>query len=266
MKETLLAKKTVGIVGLGAVGKGVQALFPDAKVYDEPLGIGSREEINACDYAFVAVPTPQGEDGSCDLSIIEDVVDWIEAGTIILRSTVAVGSTDDLRNRSGKRIVFQPEYGPGETPDHPFKDVRDIRWIILGGRRQDTIPVADLYKEAFNADISIFQTDARTAELTKYMENCYLALKVTFCNEFYGIAESMGVDYNELRELWLADPRITRSHTFVMPDNRGYGGRCLPKDVASMIHTSTQSGFTPTLLTAMAETNRQMQALNNGKS
>lgn len=245
----------VGIVGFGAVGKGVKALFPEAAVYDEPLGIGTRDEINECDFVFVAVPTPQAPDGSCDLSIIEDVVGWIEAGTIIIRSTVAVGSTDRLREQTGKRIVFQPEYGPGETPDHPFRDVRDIRWIILGGPREDTIPVVDLYKTTFNADIAIHQTDARTAELTKYMENCYLAMKVTFCNEFYDIAQVMGVDYNELRELWLLDPRITRSHTFVFPSSRGFGGKCLPKDVSSMIYESSERGYTPLLLKGMAEAN-----------
>ncbi len=255
-----MSKKTVGIVGLGAVGKGIKALFPDAEVYDEPLGIGSREAINRCDFAFVAVPTPQGENGYCDTSIVEEVVNWIESDIIILRSTVAVGSTDRIREETGKRVVFQPEYGPGETPDHPFRDVRDIRWMIIGGRREDTIPVVDLYKTTFNADVAIHQTDARTAELTKYMENCYLALKVTFCNEFFDIASSVGVDYNEMRELWLLDPRITRSHTFVFPDDRGYGGKCLPKDVASMIRTAADAGVNATLLDGMSEANRKMRA------
>lgn len=255
--------KKVGIIGLGAVGKGVHSLFPDAAVYDEPLGVGTREAINECDFAFVSVPTPQGEDGSCDTSIVEDVLSWCEAGIIILRSTVSVGSTDRLRQESGKRIIFQPEYGPGETPDHPFKDVRDIRWIILGGRREDTIPVADLYKKAFNSNIALHQTDARTAELTKYMENCFLALKVTFCNEFYGMAESLGVDYNEMRELWLLDPRMNRSHTWVLPDDRGYGGKCLPKDIAAMVRTAEQAGYDASLLRATIETNKVLRALND---
>ncbi len=256
-------KKKVGIIGLGAVGKGVHTLFPDAAVYDEPLGVGTREAINECDFAFIAVPTPQGEDGSCDTSIIEDVISWCEAGVIIIRSTVSVGSTDRLRQETGKRIVFQPEYGPGETPDHPFQDVRDIRWIILGGRREDTVPVADLYKHAFNSNIALHQTDARTAELTKYMENCFLALKVTFCNEFYGMAEVLGVDYNELRELWLLDPRMSRSHTWVLPDERGFGGKCLPKDVSAMVRTAEQAGYDASLLRATLETNKVMRALND---
>jgi UDP-glucose 6-dehydrogenase len=91
------------------------------------------------------------------------------------------------------------------------------------------------------------------------MENAFLALKVTFCNEFYDIASVLGVDYNELRELWLLDPRMGRSHSFVYPENRGYGGKCLPKDVAALIQTATAHGYHPSLLTAMAETNSRFR-------
>src|SRR5919199_5826269 len=228
-------ENSVAIVGYGAVGKYLHQLFPKAAVYDEPLGVGTRDEINACRFAFVAVPTDARPDGSCDTSIVERTVDWLTSDVIVLRSTVPVGTTARLKQTTGKRIVFQPEYGPGETPDHHFRNPRSVNWVILGGDRQDTVPVADLYKRCFNAELIIQQTDASTAELTKYMENCFLALKVTFCNEFYDLAEQFGVDYNELRELWLLDPRIGRSHTFVLPDDRGFGGKCLPKDVSALI-------------------------------
>jgi len=256
-----VSQKSVAIVGYGAVGRGIHTLFPNAVIYDEPLGIGKREEVNQCEYAFVSVPTPMGPDGECNISIVEEVVSWIDARYIILRSTVEIGTTDRLREQLGKSVVFQPEYGPAETPDHPFNDLRKIRWVILGGAREDTIKVADLYKTTFNADISIHQTEARTAELTKYMENCFLALKVTFCNEFYDIANRVGVDYNEMRELWLLDPRIGRTHSFVMPDARGFGGKCLPKDLAAMIHTSEQNDYYPTLLAGMQRANEQMRSV-----
>jgi UDP-N-acetyl-D-mannosaminuronate dehydrogenase len=113
---------------------------------------------------------------------------------IVVRSTVPVGTTDRLKRESGKSIVFQPEYGPGETPDHHFNDRRRVNWIILGGDREDTVEVADLYKQAFSAELVIHQSDTPTAELTKYMENCFLALKVTFCNEFYDLAQQFGID------------------------------------------------------------------------
>ena len=250
---------STAIVGYGAVGRGLHQLFPDACAFDEPLGIGSREEVNSCRFAFVAVPTPAGSGGAADTSIVEDVVSWIESEYIILRSTVPVGTTDRLREATGKAIVFQPEYGPAETPDHPFNNLRNVRWVILGGERRHTAHVADLYKTTFNADIVIQQTDARTAELTKYMENAFLALKVTFCNEFFDIARAFGIDYNELRELWLLDPRIGRSHTFVMPHSRGFGGRCLPKDLSAIIETAQSAGVTPSLLEATRMVNRRLR-------
>lgn len=125
---------SVAIVGAGAVGRAMQTLFPDAVIYDEPLGLGTREAVNDCACAFVCVPTPSGSDGACDTSIVEDVVTWIACDTIVLRSTVPPGTTDRLARTTGKRVVFQPEYGPGETPDHPYADVRNIGWGSSAGR------------------------------------------------------------------------------------------------------------------------------------
>lgn len=256
---------SVAIVGYGAVGRGIHQLFPDAHAYDPPQGLGSRADVNHSRFAFVCVPTPMAEDGSCDTSIVEEAVAWIESEVIIIRSTITVGTTDRLRKLTGKSLVFQPEYGPAETPDHPFNDLRKVRWAILGGDRRDTRKVADLYKTAFSADFTIQQTDARTAELTKYMENAFLAVKVAFCNEFYDIAEAHGVDYNELRELWLLDPRIGRSHTFVLPHARGFGGRCLPKDLSAVIETARQVGVLPTLLEATRDANAAVREVATGR-
>lgn len=254
-----MIQPSLAIVGFGAVGQGIRQLFPDAVAYDPPLSIGTRAEVNACEFAMVAVPTPQSPDGSADVSIVEEAVRWIECAHIVLRSTVPVGTTDRLRGQTGKSIVFQPEYGPASTPDHPFRDLHNIRWVILGGERSDTTPVADLYKTVFNSDIQIHQTDARTAELTKYMENCFLALKVTFCNEFYELARVLGVDYNELRELWLLDPRVGRSHTFVYPTERGFGGGCLPKDLNAIVSAARAAGYEPTLLEELLATNLRIR-------
>jgi len=119
--------------------------------------------------------------------------------------------------------------------------------------------VADLYKTVFSSDIVIHQTDARTAELAKYMENCFLAVKVTFCNEFFDLAQVYGIDYNELRELWLLDPRIGRSHTFVFPEARGFGGRCLPKDIQGLVEAARALGYEPSLLAAAIAANDTMR-------
>lgn len=250
---------SVAIVGVGAVGKAMRLLFPDAVPYDEPLGLGTREQVNRCRFAFVCVPTPADASGACDTSAVEGVVGWIQSEFIVLRSTVPPGTTDRLAREYGKRVVFQPEYGPGETPDHPYADVRNIPWVILGGPRSWTVPVCDLYKRVVNSGLVIQQTDAATAELAKYMENAFLAMKVAFCNEFYDLAGAAGVDYNELRELWLLDPRVGRSHTWVHPDDRGFGGKCLPKDLSALLSTAGDLEVPAVLLRAIAESNARLR-------
>lgn len=246
----------VGIVGYGNVGSCMAKLFTDAVVYDEPKGIGTREEINECDFVFVCVPTPKAEDGSCDTSIVEEVLEWLNPkGIIILRSTVPVGFTHEMSYKYRRCIVFQPEYY-GETKNHPFANPYNRSWITLGGVPSLTKQVAELYQTVFTSDLIINQVDSETAELAKYMENSFYSVKVTFCNQFYDLAEQFGIDYFKLCETWLLDPRIGRSHTQVYPDNRGYGGSCLPKDTAAIIYQADQLGVDMKLLKATEEINR----------
>ncbi len=94
------------------------------------------------------------------------------------------------------------------------------------------------------------------------MENAFYAIKVTFVNEFYDIARVHGVDFNQLRELWLADTRISRDHTFVYPDARGFSGKCLPKDCNAIVHSSRQQGYEPKFMAACLKINEEFVALN----
>lgn len=178
----------IGIVGRGHVGTAMNEIFPDAIIYDGPLAIGKKEDINQCDVVFVCVPTPMKEDGSCDVSIVESVLKWVNATVIVLRSTVPVGFTETQSKKLNKKIVFQPEYY-GETVAHPFADLRYRQWITLGGNSEDIELVVEAYQTVYTSEVLINIVDAKTAELAKYMENCYLAAKVTFCNEFYDLAK-----------------------------------------------------------------------------
>ena len=250
----------VGIVGLGFVGRSVLQVFDGRAV---TLDVGSngddRARINACEVVFVCVPTPVAPDGSCDTSIVEQCVGWIEAPQIVIRSTVRPGTTRRLRQETGKSVIFQPEY-IGETPAHPLVDARKHEFIILGGPIAETSAVADLYARHYHSNVRFHFTDSTTAEVAKYMENSFYAMKVMFCNEFFDIAAAQGVDYNELREMWLADPRISRDHTFVYPDNRGFSGKCLPKDVSAIIRSSSEKGYRPPLLELIMNVNEGYRA------
>ena len=106
----------------------------------------------------------------------------------------------------------------------------------------------------------IAQTDARTAELVKYAENSFLALKVTFFNEFHRVAQAMRVDSNEFRELLLLDPRIGRSHTFVYEDHPFYDSHCLNKDVPGIIQAAADAGEEMHLMRMVASLNAAWKA------
>ena len=242
-------------MGYGVVGRSLGRLFGNSAVtLDLEATDEDRERINACEVAFVCVPTPPAADLGCDTSIVEQCVDWIESPLIVIRSTVSPGTTERLGRETGKRILFQPEY-LGETVQHPLTDLAQRTFIILGGASADCAAVADIYQRYYHSELRFYFSHSRTAELAKYMENAFYALKVTFCNEFFDIARALDVDYHRLRELWLADARISRDHTFVYPDNRGFSGKCLPKDTSAIIQTCEDNGFLPPLLQRVMDIN-----------
>jgi UDPglucose 6-dehydrogenase len=251
-----MPKPKVGVVGAGVVGTAMQRLCgPETVMYDTKPGCSQdKNAINACEVVFVCVPSPMKSDGSCDTSIVEEAVAWIEAPLIILRSTVSPGTTDRLRQQYSKHIVFQPEY-LGETPGHLFGNMAERTFMVLGGTTEDNSRAADFYKHYYNAMVYLYLCDAITAEVAKYMENSFYAVKVTFVNEFYDIAKAHGVNYDVLREIWLADTRISRDHTFVYPQSRGFSGKCLPKDVNAIVKSCADHDYEACLLRAVLEIN-----------
>jgi len=263
MRRDNHSQPKVGIVGAGVVGSAIESLCGrNTIMYDiKPGYCHDRQVINSCDVVFVCVPTPSKPDGACDTSIVEQAVNWISADLIIIRSTVPPGTTDRLRNKYRKHIVFQPEY-LGETVAHMYNNTADHKFIVLGGTTEDTSKAADFYKHYYNSTVRFHFCDAATAELAKYMENAFFAVKVTFVNEFYDIAKAHGVDFNILREICLADTRINGDHTFVYPNKRGFSGKCLPKDTAAIIKSSQNNGYEPTLLRTVMEINDYFLKLN----
>lgn len=260
-----MPKPKVGVVGGGVVGAAMQKLCgTDAVViYDpyKPEFANTRDQINRCDVAFICVPTPMTDDGSCNTSIVEEAVAWVEAPLQIIRSTVSPGTTDRLAEKYRKTIVFQPEY-LGETVAHVFGNMAEREFVVLGGTNAAVSAAADFYKNYYNSYVRFYFCDALTAEVAKYMENAFYAVKVTFVNEFYDIARTHGVDFNVLREIWLADPRISRDHTFVYPQARGFSGKCLPKDCNAIVKSSRDRGYDPKLMAATLQINQEFLKLN----
>jgi UDPglucose 6-dehydrogenase len=253
-------KMTIGIIGYGVVGKHLHNLFDAAGqktvIYDKyKPGFDDatrRNEINRCDLVFVAVPTPAQCNGECDISEVAEATSWIEP-PICIKSTVEPGTTEKLIAATGKRIVFSPEY-IGETPFHKSREFASPDLIAIGGDRAVSELFADAYRLALGPEPRYFLTDSLTAELAKYMENCFFATKVAFVAQFYMLAKHLNADFTQMREIWVADSRVGRSHSTVVGDP-GFGGRCLPKDLSALVALGHKVGLPLDLLEAVQEFN-----------
>jgi UDPglucose 6-dehydrogenase len=252
----------ITIAGYGSIGHYVESVFGrrhEVVPYDPPQGLGSRDDLVDTDFVIVCVPTPPRDDGSADTRVVAEVVSLADPRVaIVCESTVPVGTTERLLETYGKPLVFVPEYA-GESETHPLRDPAARSFFIYGGHGEAAEAVRDLYAGVYPEAASHTITTPSTAEMAKYMENAFLALKVAFCNEFYDLCGAAGVDYGEARELWLQDARIGESHTLVTAE-RGYGGKCLPKDVAAVCATGRELGSPMRVLEAAQAANTRHRA------
>ena len=220
------------IIGAGTVGgnlaKELAVLKPD--LYDKYKGIDTRKGGVHYDAAFVCVDTP-GED--CDISEVRNAVIENDADVFVIKSTVLPGTTDQLVEETREKIIFSPEYYGGTQHCNNFA----FPFTILGGEKESCVKAVQILQHVYDGTHSFRITDAKTAELVKYMENSYLAMKVSFCQQFYDIAKKAGVCYEELRELFTLDPRVDASHTFVYRDKPYWDSHCLNKDVKAIAQT-----------------------------
>lgn len=239
----------VAIIGLGWVGKAMTGIFPTATLYDTAKNKYSagKENVNACDVAFVCVPTPNNPDGSLDTSIVEEVVGWCTCPLIVIRSTIQPGTCDKLE-ATGKNIVFQPEY-LGETVSHPLLDEGERPFLIIGGKPENRRKLIELYQEVYNANITIRQVTNLEAEVIKLSENRAIAYKVAECQELYDACEQNGIDYYTIRDaVYGDDPRFNLWFSFVFPNQRGFNSKCIPKDVLAWSAWADKPELTEALL------------------
>ena len=216
------------IAGFGNVGKNIYNEFKKLSpvIYDKYLELDLREKAEY-KFTFICVDTPKTKDSNCDLTEIYSVLHDVDSEYYILKSTVLPGITETIKELTNKRIVFSPEYYG--TTQHCNNYSFDF--TILGGEKEDCIAVQQMMQQVYDARHTFHITNARTAELVKYMENSWLATKVSFCNQFYEIASTIDIPYEEVRELFILDPRVNPDHTFVYRDKPYWDSHCLNKDV-----------------------------------
>jgi len=265
---------SVAIVGMGYVGQAMSTVFPDAEQYDSkwfdlrpgPSQAELRERVNGCELCVVCVPTPKAEGGACNLDAVEEVVQWVRSSLILIKSAVCPGTTDRLRKETGKRIVVSPEY-IGESryyvPDRYLDPRNPLKheFLILGGEDADCEAVADIFAPVVGPACRIRIMSAVEAEIVKYAENSFFAAKVAFANELRDICTAYGASWHRVREGWIDDPRVGPMHTAVFPRDRGFGGKCYPKDLEALVHSARNRDVRVPVLEGVLESNRLRRAV-----
>ena len=238
-----MKKFKVGVIGNGFVGEAISFAFSsisDIYVYDtDPLkGKDDLQSVHKCDFVFICVPTPMFQDGSQDLSYVESTFTEATSKPVyILKSTVLPGTTDKLSKKySNIKIIFSPEFLTERTAK---LDMLTQSRIILGGELKFTDKVKKLFNQRFKIK-NIIQTDSKTAELTKYMNNTFFATKVSIMNEFKLLCDKIGANWEDALKGFVSDGRIGDSHLNVPGHDGklGYGGTCFPKDVNALLSFS----------------------------
>lgn len=295
MRVTVVGAGYVGIasaLALAATGRDVRVLDVDAERIaqlarlEDPLGephvaallrSGLRITFTTdpatayrdAEVALIAVGTPPGRHGAADLrplaSATETAARSMRRGaTVVIRSTVPVGTADDLRSGAlrGLRVISNPEFlREGRAIEDSLQPDR----IVGGGDPEDETVFRALYEGVIEQRYDaadgvrpsrdrpqVFWMDRRSAELAKYAANAFLATKLSFVNEIANVASSVGADIRAITETLAADPRIGPS--FLRP-GIGWGGSCFPKDTRALTAFASESGYEFLVLRAAIEQN-----------
>ena len=219
------------------------------------------EGIKGAQVIFLALPTPPGEDGSADLQYIlkvaSDLGPLLDQYTVLIdKSTVPVGTSQKVYAKVAENckaefdVVSNPEFlREGVAVEDFMKPDR----VVIGTRSEKAKKMMErLYAPLVRQGNPIIFMDERSAEMTKYAANAFLATKITFMNEVANLCERVGANVDEVRKGIGSDSRIGKRFLFA---GIGYGGSCFPKDVQALAKTSKDYGYNFEILDALMEVN-----------
>jgi len=250
---------TIGIIGYGYVGRSVEYGFLDydrqrgfepkhrALIYDKYKDLQPLDAVlRGSDIIFACLPTPYDEEKlQIDLSIYDAVMDEIcpqisgQGKVMVIKSTVAPGTTRRYAEKyPGVPFAMNPEF---LTEANYLQDFVNTDRIVIGADNDWTAQkVIDLYRTCFPA-ATILRMSCTAAEIVKYQSNVLLAAKVALANVFYDLCRAQGVNYEDVKKAVALDRRIGPSHLDVTTE-RGFGGKCFPKDLGAIIGCCRELG------------------------
>lgn len=223
------------------------------------------EGIKDAKIIFLALPTPPGEDGSADLRYILKVADDLgpllkDYTVIVDKSTVPVGTADKVRERvlAGAKVEFDVVSNPEFLREGvAVEDFMKPDRVVIGTNSPKGRKVMEaLYAPFVRQGNPIIFMDERSAELTKYAANAFLATKITFMNEIANLCEHVGADVDSVRKGVGTDSRIGKR--FLFP-GIGYGGSCFPKDVQALAKSSKDVNYNFQILKAVMDVNHDQK-------
>ena len=219
--------------------------------------VGAEVAAEDCEFAYLCVPTPQGDDGAADLSYIEaaaaQIAPVLPADAVVVnKSTVPVGSTHVVEaalQRPDVRVVSNPEFLREGSAVHDF--LNPDRVVIGTEDRATAVRVASLF---LGLTAPVIVTDPASAETIKYAANSFLATKLSFVNAMAAVCEAVGADINDVVKGIGTDPRI--GEQFLAP-GPGWGGSCFPKDTSALVHIAESAGYDFGLLKGVIAANHE---------
>lgn len=222
--------------------------------------------MQGAEVVFIAVGTPQADDGNADLRAVMKVAHEVAAAAerytvIVNKSTVPVGTAARMQAElAGSKVpidvVSNPEFLKEGAAIDDFQ--RPDRIVIGASSERARAVVAELYAPFVRTESPIYFMDPASAELTKYAANAMLAMRISFINEVANLCERVGADVDAVRKALGADNRI--GHPFLFP-GVGYGGSCFPKDVKALVATARNNGLDFALLAAVDAVNDRQKRL-----
>lgn len=254
----------IGIVGLGIIGEackyGFEKLGHEILVHDIKLKTELKSLINS-DIIYVCVPTPQNEDGSCDTSIVEKVVDDLNnlsyKAIVAIKSTVKPTTTQRLINKYGNamRICFVPEFLRERCSITDFTENHDL--LAIGTHQYGVFEVIKKCHGKYPKQV--VQLSPTEAELLKYYSNVFNAMRIVFANEIFEICKNIGADYGKIKDAFVLRGTTKDMYLDVNENFRGYGGVCLPKDTAALAAFAKELNLNMDLFHVIDEENKKFK-------
>ena len=252
----------IGIIGLGVIGSACKYGFE--KLGHNVIGHDVRletkiEDVLDADICYVCVPTPSREDGSCDVSIVEKVVNELNdnnyKGIVAIKSTVKPTTTKTLSEKTNLTLCFVPEFLRERCAISDFTENHDL--LAVG---TDSKEVFEKIKKCHGHYPKTHSMMSPTeAELLKYYSNVYNATKIIFANEFYEICQTLGVDYSRVKDTFVKRGTTKDMYLDVNENFRGYGGVCLPKDTKALSSFVKELGLNLSLFETLDKENNKFK-------